>query len=69
MKDSVIVASGHNSLTALCRTSVRKSHGGMGVVAVSDCEPKNKRPAGVSLAGMFGLNKKNEIETDEPQRG
>lgn len=76
MDNKVIVLGGHASLTTLCKMAaqerpkgfkVTNQCGGKGVVV--DVPSEQKRPVGVSLAGLFGLKKKHEEESDEPQRG
>lgn len=53
----IVLASGHESLTAKCRTpgfKITDRHGDQGVV----CEVHDvQRPVGMSLAQLFGIRK------------
>lgn len=65
----IVLASGHESMTAKCRTpgfKITDRHGDQGVV----CEVKEaKRPVGMSLAQLFNLGPADTSQDNEPQKG
>ncbi|MNO21495.1 hypothetical protein D3C76_112690 [compost metagenome] len=68
--DIIIVGSGHQNLTAMCREAgyrVTEAHGARGLVVKPKKEPKPIKA--MSLAQLFDLHPRDTSNDNEPQQG